>query len=112
MVRLNWRGDDETITVGVIPNLGQDLILGTDYVNFTTLLEKAGQEHVNNAWWEEAPFKANEIEARTPQNKLSRKQKREQRREHRNSCDLGNIGPTLHTATVFTTAGDFQTSTA
>ncbi|KAJ1152788.1 hypothetical protein NDU88_005563 [Pleurodeles waltl] len=41
MVRLNWRGDDETITVGVIPNLGEDLILCTDYVNFTPLLEKA-----------------------------------------------------------------------
>ncbi|KAJ1082429.1 hypothetical protein NDU88_002597 [Pleurodeles waltl] len=44
-VHLNWKGDDETITVVVIPNLGEDLILGTDYVDFTSLLEKAGQEH-------------------------------------------------------------------
>ncbi|KAJ1115011.1 hypothetical protein NDU88_003239 [Pleurodeles waltl] len=49
-VRLNWRGDDKTITVGVIPNLGEDLNLGTDYVDFTSLLEKAGHEYVNNAW--------------------------------------------------------------
>ncbi|KAJ1152497.1 hypothetical protein NDU88_005272 [Pleurodeles waltl] len=107
-VHLNWRGDDETITVGVIPNLGKDLIFGTDYVDFTSLLEKAGHKHVNNAWWEEAPFGASEVEARTPRIKLSRKQKREQRQEHRNLRDLRNLDPTPHTATAFTTTGDFR----
>ncbi|KAJ1165513.1 hypothetical protein NDU88_005940 [Pleurodeles waltl] len=56
MVPLNSRGAEETITVGMIPNLGEDLILCTDYVNFTPLLEKACQEHITNTWWEEAPF--------------------------------------------------------
>ncbi|KAJ1216210.1 hypothetical protein NDU88_003816 [Pleurodeles waltl] len=66
-VRLNWRGDDETITVGVIPDLGEDLILGTDYEDFTSLLEKAGQEQVNNAWWEEAPFGVSEEAKKKPE---------------------------------------------
>ncbi|KAJ1135546.1 hypothetical protein NDU88_001985 [Pleurodeles waltl] len=108
MVLLNWKGEDGTITVGVIPNLDEEIILSTDYINFTSLLEKASQEHVNNAWWDEAPFGASEIDVRTPKNKLSRKQKREQRREYQNVRDLENICPTLHTATVFTTAGDFR----
>ncbi|KAJ1181399.1 hypothetical protein NDU88_006606 [Pleurodeles waltl] len=108
MVHLNWRGDDKTITVGMIPNLGEDLILSTDYVNFTPLLEKACQEHINNAWWEEAPFGTSEMEARTQRKKLSRKQKREQRREHRNSLTLKIPAPTLHTAKVFTAVGNFR----
>ncbi|KAJ1154992.1 hypothetical protein NDU88_007730 [Pleurodeles waltl] len=108
MVRLNWRGDDETITVGVIPDLGEDLILGTDYVDFISLLEKASQEHGNNAWCEEAPFGASEDEVRTPRIKLSRKQKREQRREHRNFHNLRNLDPAPHTATIFTTTGEFR----
>ncbi|KAJ1206252.1 hypothetical protein NDU88_001661 [Pleurodeles waltl] len=53
-----------------------------DYVDFTSLLEKAGQEHVHNTLWEEAPFGASEEETRKPRIKLSRKQKREQRRVH------------------------------
>ncbi|KAJ1089716.1 hypothetical protein NDU88_002861 [Pleurodeles waltl] len=93
MVRLNWRGDDETITVGVIPNLGEDLILGTDYVDFTSLLEKASQEHVHKAWWEEAPFGASEEESRKPRITLSRKQKREQRWEHQHFRDPRDLYP-------------------
>ncbi|KAJ1132774.1 hypothetical protein NDU88_011077 [Pleurodeles waltl] len=92
-VRLNWIGDDEMITVGVIPDLGEDLILDTDYDDFTSLLEKAGQEQVNNAWWEEAPFGVSEEEARTLRIKISRKQKIEQRREHRNFSDSRDLDP-------------------
>ncbi|KAJ1208980.1 hypothetical protein NDU88_004359 [Pleurodeles waltl] len=107
-VHLNWKGEDGIITVGVIPNLGEDLILGTDYVNFTSLLDKAGQEQVNSAWWEEAPFGASEEENRKPRIKLSRKQKREQRREYRNFRDLKNLDPTTSPAVICTIKGDFR----
>ncbi|KAJ1200023.1 hypothetical protein NDU88_003852 [Pleurodeles waltl] len=107
-VHLNWKGEDETITVGVIPNLGEDLNLGTDYVDFTSLLEKAGQEHVNNAWWEEAPFGVSEEETRKPRIKLSRKQKREQQWKHQNLRDPRNPDPNPPPAIICTTTGDFR----
>ncbi|KAJ1144789.1 hypothetical protein NDU88_011084 [Pleurodeles waltl] len=107
-VHLNWKGDDEVITVGVIPNLGEDLILGTDYVGFTSLLEKAGQEHINNTWWEEAPFGASEEETRKPRIKLSRKQKREQQRVHQSLRDPRKPESNSPPAMICTTSGDLR----
>ncbi|KAJ1165375.1 hypothetical protein NDU88_005803 [Pleurodeles waltl] len=77
-VRLNWRLKDETIRVGVLPHLGEDIILRTDYVDFPSLLTKEGQEHILKTWWEEVPLGVGEDESRRPRIKLSRKQKREQ----------------------------------
>ncbi|KAJ1149643.1 hypothetical protein NDU88_002449 [Pleurodeles waltl] len=108
MVLLNWRGIEEKITVGMIPNLGEDLILGTDYVNFTPLLEKACQENIANAWWNEALFGTTEMEARPLRKKLSRKEKREQRQEYRNPLTPETPEPVPQTATVLTIAGTFR----
>ncbi|KAJ1185969.1 hypothetical protein NDU88_002754 [Pleurodeles waltl] len=105
-VHLNLKGEDESITVGVITNLGEDLILGTDYVDFISLLEKARQEHVNNDWWEEATFGASEEETRKPQLKLSRKQKREQQWKYHNLQEPRNPDPNPP-AIICTTTGDF-----
>ncbi|KAJ1121402.1 hypothetical protein NDU88_009511 [Pleurodeles waltl] len=102
-VHLNWKGEDETITVGVIPNLGEDLILGTDYVDFTSLQEKAGQERIHNAWWEEAPFGVSEEDTKLQRIKLSRKQKREHRRNHHRHDD-----PNPSPAIVRTITGDLR----
>ncbi|KAJ1189515.1 hypothetical protein NDU88_006260 [Pleurodeles waltl] len=107
-VKPNWKGEDETINVGVIPNLGEDFILGTDYGDFTSLLEKAGQEHLYATWWEEALFGASEEETRKPRIKLSRKQKIEQRWEYQNLRDPRKLEPHLPSATVCTTTGDFR----
>ncbi|KAJ1181034.1 hypothetical protein NDU88_006245 [Pleurodeles waltl] len=89
-VRLNWKGEDETIKVGVIPNLGEDLILVTDYVDFSSLLNKAGQEQVLKAWCEEIPFGVGEEENRKPRIKLSKKQKREEQQKYRLARDPRN----------------------
>ncbi|KAJ1118703.1 hypothetical protein NDU88_006891 [Pleurodeles waltl] len=108
MVCLNWRGTDETITVGMIPNLGEDLILGTDYVDFAPLLEKACQEHTTNTWWGEALFVTTKIEARPLRKKLSRKRKREQRLEYQNPQSHEITKTISQTATVLTIGGDFR----
>ncbi|KAJ1161310.1 hypothetical protein NDU88_001797 [Pleurodeles waltl] len=84
-------------------NLGEDLILGTDYVDFTSLLEKAGQERILNAWREEALFGVSEEENRKPRIKLSRKQKREQQRNHHR-----NVDPKNSPAIICTITGDFR----
>ncbi|KAJ1141726.1 hypothetical protein NDU88_008054 [Pleurodeles waltl] len=47
-VSLNWRGAEERISVGVIPALGEDMIIGTDYEDFVPLLTKASQEYLTN----------------------------------------------------------------
>ncbi|KAJ1157237.1 hypothetical protein NDU88_009952 [Pleurodeles waltl] len=94
--------------VGVIPNLGEDLILGMDYVNFTSLLERAGQEQVNNAWWKEVPFGVSEEENRKPRIKLSIKQKREQRRKYQHARDPINSDPKTPPAIICTITGDFR----
>ncbi|KAJ1085401.1 hypothetical protein NDU88_005533 [Pleurodeles waltl] len=105
---LNWRGTEETIAVGMISNLGEDLILGTDYVNFTPLLEKACQENIANVWWDEAPFGTTEIDARPLRKKLSRKEKREQRQKYLNPLTPETSEPVPQTATVLTIAGSFR----
>ncbi|KAJ1088695.1 hypothetical protein NDU88_001851 [Pleurodeles waltl] len=105
-VRLHWKGEDETIKVGVIPNLGEDLILGTDYVDFTSLLNEAGDELVHNAWWEEVPFGVGEEESRKPQVKLSRKQKREQRRMYQLARDPRSTDSKDPPAIIYTITGD------
>ncbi|KAJ1156144.1 hypothetical protein NDU88_008868 [Pleurodeles waltl] len=108
MVRLNWRGIEETITVGMIPHLGVVLILGTDYENFTPLLEKACQENIANAWWATARFGTTEIDVRPERKKLSRKEKREQRQEYRNHIPHEIPESIPQTGTVVTIAGTFR----
>ncbi|KAJ1164556.1 hypothetical protein NDU88_004992 [Pleurodeles waltl] len=103
------RGAEETITVGITPNLGEDLILGTDYVNFTPLLEKACQEHITITWWEEALYGTAEVEARPVRKKLSRKkQKRKHRQEYRTTVTPESPEPVPRAATVLTTVGSFR----
>ncbi|KAJ1153963.1 hypothetical protein NDU88_006721 [Pleurodeles waltl] len=70
----------------MIPSLGEDLVIGTDYEDFLPLLAKASQEYVTNAWWEDAPYVKAEVEERPQRLKLGRKQKREQRRYHTKSA--------------------------
>ncbi|KAJ1115795.1 hypothetical protein NDU88_004017 [Pleurodeles waltl] len=77
-------------------------------MDFTSLLEKAGQEHINNTWWEEAPFGASEEETRKPRIKLSRKPKREQRRVYQILRDPRKPESNFPPAMVCTTSGDFR----
>ncbi|KAJ1218094.1 hypothetical protein NDU88_005680 [Pleurodeles waltl] len=94
--------------VGMIPGLGDDLILGTDYANFTPLLAKACQENVTYTWWGEAPYGRAEVEERPLRLKLSIKQKREQRREYHATTAPGLLEPAPQAATVLTTIGSFR----
>ncbi|KAJ1146406.1 hypothetical protein NDU88_012683 [Pleurodeles waltl] len=108
MVLLNWRGAKEQITVGMIPALGEDLIIGPDYDNFTSLLAKASQENVTNTWWEEAPYGKAEVEESPLRLKLSRKQEQEQRRYYHATSATGSLKPAPEAATVLTTVGSFR----
>ncbi|KAJ1114528.1 hypothetical protein NDU88_002763 [Pleurodeles waltl] len=109
-VLFNWRGTEETITVGMIPGLGEDLILGTDYENFTPLLEKACQENIAHTRWEEAPYGTAEAEDRPLRKKLSRRQKREQQQEYHATLPPDSPKPFPQAATVLTTVGSFRQS--
>ncbi|KAJ1199445.1 hypothetical protein NDU88_003279 [Pleurodeles waltl] len=105
---LNWRGTEETIMIGIIPNLGEDLILGTDNPDFSPLLEKACHEDVTSAWWEKAPHGVVEVEERPLKKKLSRKQKREQRKEYHATPTTDTHMSVLRAATVLKSTGSFR----
>ncbi|KAJ1162852.1 hypothetical protein NDU88_003317 [Pleurodeles waltl] len=109
-VRLNWKGEDETIKVGVIPHLGENLILGTDYMDFTSLLTKAGQEQILKTWWKEIPFELGKEENRKTRKTLSRKQKREQQRQYQLVRDSRPTDPKDPPAVICTIMGDFRQS--
>ncbi|KAJ1169877.1 hypothetical protein NDU88_001765 [Pleurodeles waltl] len=79
-------------------------------MDFSFLLNKAGHEHVCKTWWEEIPLGPGEEENRTPRIKLSRKQKREQRRQYplpRESRTTESQNPS---AVICTITGDFRQS--
>ncbi|KAJ1118595.1 hypothetical protein NDU88_006786 [Pleurodeles waltl] len=92
----------------MIPSLGEDLILGTDYANFTPLLEKACQEDITSTRWEEAPYGTAKVEEIPLRKKLSRKQKREQRQEYHATPTPDSHKPSPRAATVLTTVGSFR----
>ncbi|KAJ1150111.1 hypothetical protein NDU88_002909 [Pleurodeles waltl] len=90
------------------PHLGEDLILGTDYENFTPLLEKACHETIANAWWTEAPFGTTEIDLRPVRKKVSQKEKREERQEYQNQQPPVIPESVPQTGAVLTSAGTFR----
>ncbi|XP_069085522.1 uncharacterized protein [Pleurodeles waltl] len=81
-IQLQWREWSEDLRVGVLSKLEEDIIIGTDYVDFSSLLERTGQEHMLTSWWTEVP------EGDMPEGPgriratLSKKQKREQRHSY------------------------------
>ncbi|KAJ1126900.1 hypothetical protein NDU88_005306 [Pleurodeles waltl] len=79
-VSINRRGQEECLSVGVIPNLGEDMIIGMDYDAFAYLLVNSNQDHMTDSWWkEEAPSVSTDIEEHPVRRKLSKKKKREQK---------------------------------
>ncbi|KAJ1180956.1 hypothetical protein NDU88_006167 [Pleurodeles waltl] len=76
---INWRGQEECLSVGMFPNLAEDMIIGTNYDAFVQLLNNANQDHVANSWWKEAPFVSTDTEESSIRRKLSEKKKREQK---------------------------------
>ncbi|KAJ1167797.1 hypothetical protein NDU88_008185 [Pleurodeles waltl] len=105
---LNWKGVEEQITVGMIPTLGEDLIIRTDYENFTPLLARASQDYVTNIWWEEAPYGKAEVEESPLRLKLNRKQKREQWQYYNAAPAMGSPKPGPQAATVLTMIESFR----
>ncbi|KAJ1106786.1 hypothetical protein NDU88_004184 [Pleurodeles waltl] len=81
-VHLQWRGENEMLKVGVLPHLEEDIIIGTDYADFPTLLTKAGQEHTLKSWWEDVPFEAGVGLSRDPKVPLTGREKRVQRKQY------------------------------
>ncbi|KAJ1163755.1 hypothetical protein NDU88_004208 [Pleurodeles waltl] len=101
---------NETIRVGVLPHLGEDIILGTDYEDFPSLLTKAGQEHILRTWWEEVPTGAVVEESRRPRVIPSRKQKREQRQNYIQTQKAPKSDIPEAASSVCTITGDFRQS--
>ncbi|KAJ1205332.1 hypothetical protein NDU88_000767 [Pleurodeles waltl] len=96
----------ETLRVGVLPRLDEDIILGTDYEDFPSLLEKAGQEHLLGTWWEEAPSGLDKEEPKEARVTLSRRQNREQRHSYAQKS-LPQNGHEV-ARNVYTFTGDFR----
>ncbi|XP_069100681.1 uncharacterized protein [Pleurodeles waltl] len=105
-VKVKWREQIENLQVGVLSTLDKDIILGTDYEDFPSLLEKAVQENLLRGWWAEAPSDITTEEPTREKNILSRRQKREQRRAYiQHYTSLGN--PATR-GKIYTITGDFQ----
>ncbi|KAJ1162723.1 hypothetical protein NDU88_003190 [Pleurodeles waltl] len=104
-VLINWRGQEECLSVEVIPDLGEDIIIGTDYVAFAYLLNNANQERIANLWWKEAPFVTSEIEEHSIRRKLSKKQKREQKQGYRRRDENTQLSVPTDPNPIMTVAG-------
>ncbi|KAJ1149991.1 hypothetical protein NDU88_002789 [Pleurodeles waltl] len=108
VINVQWR--EETLKVGVLPHLDEDIIIGTDYAAFPLLLTKAGQEHTLKMWWKEVPYDAGEGVSRNPRDHLSKRQKRIQRQQYaQKPNETTRLGPGV-TGKVCTVAGDFRQS--
>ncbi|KAJ1164981.1 hypothetical protein NDU88_005411, partial [Pleurodeles waltl] len=105
-IRLQWRDRTEDLWVVVLSNLDEDIILGTDYEDFPSLLERAGQEHILRTWWKEAPKGIITDEPGRVRVILSKKQKREQRRSYSQHFPSSE-GSTL-SGKICTITGDFR----
>ncbi|KAJ1170166.1 hypothetical protein NDU88_002047 [Pleurodeles waltl] len=106
-IRFQWRGKEETLRVGVLPHLEEDIIIGTDYAAFPRLLNKAREEHMMKKWWEEIPYDTEIAETRPLKPHLSKRQKRAQSQQHWEE-NQGNTDPPGITGKVCTVAGDFR----
>ncbi|KAJ1198773.1 hypothetical protein NDU88_002612 [Pleurodeles waltl] len=92
----------------MIPDLGEDIIIGTDYDAFAYLLNNANQEHTANLWWKEAPFVTSEIEEHSISKKLSKKQKCKQKQGYRRKDDDTQLSVPTDPKPIMTVAGSFR----
>ncbi|KAJ1210862.1 hypothetical protein NDU88_006224, partial [Pleurodeles waltl] len=65
--------------MGVMDQLIEECIIGTDYMHFQQLLNCTQNQRENLEWWNEAPFFGNPIECPPHRRKLSRREKRYER---------------------------------
>ncbi|KAJ1149271.1 hypothetical protein NDU88_002083 [Pleurodeles waltl] len=107
-IEINWRGHEEYLSVGVIPELGEDMIIGTDYEAFPQLLNTANQDHISDSWWEEAPFVSFNIEGNNPIRKLSKAQKRKQNRLYQKETVSSKTPVPDSPKAIMSMAGQFQ----
>ncbi|KAJ1186894.1 hypothetical protein NDU88_003674 [Pleurodeles waltl] len=71
----------------MIPDLGEDMIIGTEYDTFVYLLNTAYQDYMTDLWWKEAHFVSSKIGEHIIQMKLSKKQKRKQKQGYQRPSD-------------------------
>ncbi|KAJ1177905.1 hypothetical protein NDU88_003157 [Pleurodeles waltl] len=65
-----------------------------DYIAFTALLNKAGEEHMLHKWWEEVPYDLEVTETQSPKDHLSKRQKRIQRQQYwEKPCESKETAP-------------------
>ncbi|KAJ1107527.1 hypothetical protein NDU88_004917 [Pleurodeles waltl] len=98
----------ESVASAVIPDLGEDMIIGTDYDALAHLLNNANQYHIANAWWKEAPFVSSEIQEPNTRRKLSKKQKREQKQGYRTNSDPTKPSVSAVPKAIMSIAGRFR----
>ncbi|KAJ1114602.1 hypothetical protein NDU88_002837 [Pleurodeles waltl] len=93
-IMFQWRGEEENLRVGVLPHLEEDIIIGTDYIAFTALLNKAGEEHMLHKWWEEVPYDPEVTETQSPKDHLSKRKKRIQKQQYwEKPCESKETAP-------------------
>ncbi|KAJ1181686.1 hypothetical protein NDU88_006888 [Pleurodeles waltl] len=107
-VSSNWGGQEQFLSIGVIPDLGENMIIGTDYCAFAHLLNNVNQDHIANSWWNDAPLVSSEIEEHNTRRKLSKKQKREQKQGYWTNSDPTKPSVTAVPKAIMSIAGRFR----
>ncbi|KAJ1080578.1 hypothetical protein NDU88_000773 [Pleurodeles waltl] len=76
-VNIEWEDYKDSHPMGVMSQLIEECIIGTDYRHFPELLDHVRKPKIHQDWWFEAPFSDSNIEGPLPRRILSRKEKRE-----------------------------------
>ncbi|KAJ1202791.1 hypothetical protein NDU88_006587 [Pleurodeles waltl] len=75
-ITLTWGGQEIPIRVGLVEQLVEEAIIGTDFSEFPQLLDSLRQLEETNNWWKDAPFSNMPLSPSRVRPKLTRKEKR------------------------------------
>ncbi|XP_069063479.1 uncharacterized protein [Pleurodeles waltl] len=73
---LTWGGKEIPIRMGLVEQLVEEAIIGTDFSEFPQVLDSLRQLEETNNWWKDAPFSSEPLSPPRVRPKLSRKEKR------------------------------------
>ncbi|KAJ1192580.1 hypothetical protein NDU88_001887 [Pleurodeles waltl] len=75
-ITVEWGIYWDVLPMGLMSNLIEECIIGTDYEHFQEILDYVRQPTLTQDWWRDAPFSDSSIESPTIRRKLSRREKR------------------------------------
>ena len=81
-VDIRWNGELEKVTVGVIPNLVEDVILGLDYPRFHELIQPEPLKRPVEVWLKEAPFAHADLRVEEGKSRKTRAERRKEKKRY------------------------------